>query len=117
MTRTIRVSAIALAISAGWTLPAQARATSDAVAQELAAMRAQMEAMAQRIDTLEAQLTEARTRADAAQAAVTAQASALPQQIAAAIPPAPAVARSSCSSRATSKGSRRLWRPSPAAAS
>lgn len=89
MTRTIRVSAIALAISAGWTLPAQARATNDAVAQELAAMRAQMEAMAQRIDTLEAQLTEARTRADAAQAAVAAQASTLPQQIAAAIPPAP----------------------------
>lgn len=89
MTRTIRVSALALAISAGWTLPAQARATNDAVAQELAAMRAQMEAMAQRIDTLEAQLTEARTRADAAQSAVAAQAAALPQQIAAAVPPAP----------------------------
>ena len=89
MTRTIRVSALALAISAGWTLPAQARATNDAVAQELAAMRAQMEAMAQRIDTLEAQLTEARSRADAAQSAVAAQAAALPQQIAAAVPPAP----------------------------
>ena len=73
MTSTIRISALALVISAGWALPAQAQSLDGGgVQQELAAMRAQMAAMAARIDTLEGQLTAARAKADAASAAVAA---------------------------------------------
>lgn len=73
MTRTIRISALALAISAGWVLPAQAQSADNAaIQQELAAMRAQMARMAERIDTLEGQLVEARAKADAAQQAAAA---------------------------------------------
>lgn len=71
MNRTIRISALALAVSAGWVLPAQAQSADNAaIQQELAAMRAQMTQMAQRIDTLEGQLADARAKADAAQQAV-----------------------------------------------
>lgn len=73
MTQKIRLSVSALAIASGWALPAQAQ-SSDAVRQELAAMRAQMERMAERIETLETQLAAAQAKADTAQ--VTAQAAA-----------------------------------------
>ncbi len=81
MIRNNRISAIALAVSAGWSLPAQAQsADSAAVQQELAAMRAQISQLVQRVDTLEGQLVDARARADAAQAA----AATIPAQVAAA---------------------------------
>lgn len=64
------VSVLAIAVAAGWAMPAQAQDDSAAVQRELAAMRAQMAAMASRIDTLEAQLADAKARAvSAAQAA------------------------------------------------
>jgi phosphate-selective porin OprO and OprP len=67
--RQLRVPAIAIAISAGWVLPAQAKPVDDAAMQrELAGMRAQMAQMAQRIDALEGQLAQARADASAAQA-------------------------------------------------
>ena len=67
MTITLRSSAIAVAIAAGWALPAQAQsAGSMSVQQELATMRAQMAQMAERIDTLESQLLVAEQKADAA---------------------------------------------------
>lgn len=70
MTRTIRASAVALALSGGWVLPAQAQsADSVAVARELAAMRAQMAQMTARIDTLEAQLVAANAKVEAASSA------------------------------------------------
>ena len=73
MTVRPAISTLALAVAAGWSLPAHAQAAdAAAIQQELAAMRAQMQAMAQRIDTLEGQLAEARTRADAAAAQVAA---------------------------------------------
>lgn len=72
MTRNTAISALAIAVSVGWALPAQAQAGNAAIAQEIAAMRAQMAQMAARIDTLEGQLVDARARADAAQAAVAA---------------------------------------------
>ncbi|MGE3692222.1 MAG: OprO/OprP family phosphate-selective porin [Novosphingobium sp.] len=86
MTHINRCSAIAIAISAGWALPAQAQsADSAAVRQELATMRAQMERMAERIDVLEARLAQANERAEtatasanAANAAVAAAANAKP---------------------------------------
>lgn len=78
MTRTIRASVLAMALSTGWVLPAQAQsADSAAVAQELAAMRAQMAQMAARIDTLEAQLANANAKADAATSAAGAASAAL----------------------------------------
>ncbi|MEJ2407848.1 MAG: porin [Novosphingobium sp.] len=65
--KIVRVSAVALAVSAGWVLPAQANAADAAsIQEELAAMRAQMEAMTQRIDSLEAQLATARAEAASA---------------------------------------------------
>ncbi len=67
MRKTLRISAVALAVSAGWALPTQASAADAAsVQEELAAMRAQMQAMAQRIDTLESELAAANAKADAA---------------------------------------------------
>lgn len=73
MTKQFHVSALALAISCGWAMPALAQSgSSAAVQQELAAMRAQMAQMAARIDTLEGQLTAAQAKADAASAAVAA---------------------------------------------
>lgn len=67
------ISALAIAVAAGWAAPAAAQDAA-AVAQELAAMRAQMAAMASRIDTLEGQLAVARTQADAATTAAQAAA-------------------------------------------
>lgn len=80
MTVRPAISTLALAVAAGWSLPAHAQAAdAAAIQQELAAMRAQMQVMAQRIDTLEGQLTEARASAEAARSAV----AAIPQQPAA----------------------------------
>ena len=73
MIHSIRSSALAVAVAAGWALPAQAQGTdAAAVQQELAAMRAQMAQMAQRIDTLENQLAAANAKADAATSAASA---------------------------------------------
>lgn len=70
MTHRLLPSALAIAVAAGWSLPAAAQgADSAAIQQELAAMRAQMQQMASRIDTLESQLADARARADSATAA------------------------------------------------
>lgn len=88
MTHSIRTSVLAVAIAAGWALPAQAQDAA-AVGQELAAMRAQMAQMASRIDTLEAQLASANAKADAATSAASAAASAA--TAAAASIPAPTV--------------------------
>ncbi|SFG15253.1 phosphate-selective porin OprO and OprP [Novosphingobium sp. CF614] len=85
MRNNLRVSAIALAVSAGWTLPTQASAADAAsVQQELAAMRAQMQAMARRIDSLEAELAAANAKAAAADqnAQAAAQAATAAQQAA-----------------------------------
>jgi phosphate-selective porin OprO and OprP len=69
VTRTrLTISTLAVAVAAGWAMPAAAQDTA-AVAQELAQMRAQMAAMASRIDTLEAQLQAAKVEAQAATAA------------------------------------------------
>lgn len=81
MIRTARSSVLALAVAAGWSLPAHAQtqaqtqaqsADSAAIQQELAAMRAQMTAMAQRIDTLQGQLADANAKAEAARVAAAA---------------------------------------------
>jgi phosphate-selective porin OprO/OprP len=79
------ISAVALAVSAGWALPAQAQVRdSGAVLQELQAMRAQMDAMAERIDSLESELAAANAKAEAAtQAAQSATATATAAQQAA----------------------------------
>ncbi len=67
MSSTIRTSALALAIAAGWALPAHAQSEEAmSVQQELAAMRAQMAQMADRINTLEGQLVAAEQKAEAA---------------------------------------------------
>ncbi len=87
MTRLFNVSALALAISCGWAMPALAQSSdSAAVQQELAAMHEQMAQMAARIDTLEGQLTAAQAKADAASAAV----AAIPAQPAATVSAKPA---------------------------
>ena len=89
MSILIRSSALALVVSAGWALPAQASAASDAsdaaIQQELAAMRAEMQAMAARIDILEGQLVDARAQAAAAQSkadTASVAVAAIPQQAA-----------------------------------
>lgn len=79
MIRTARISALALAVSAGWALPAQAQTTDNAaIQQELAAMRAQIGKLENRVDTLEGQLQQEKTRADAAEARAAVAASAPP---------------------------------------
>ncbi len=81
MTRLIRASALALAASSGWALPAYA--SDAAIQQELAAMRAEMARMASRIDSLESELGDARAKAAAAQAkadAASAAVAAIPAQ-------------------------------------
>lgn len=87
-------SALAIAVGAGWAIPAQAQvADSAAVQQELQAMRAQMQAMANRIDTLESQLATAKAQAQAAtDAAQSATQTAASAQAAAAKAPAVQVA-------------------------
>ncbi len=73
MIRTLRTSAMAIVIAAGWALPTHAQSADNAaIQQELAAMRAQMVQMSQRIETLEGQLTVAQSKADSAAAAVAA---------------------------------------------
>lgn len=67
MSRTIRCSAIAVAVAVGWALPAEA-ATKDADVQaQLAKLSAQMAQLVQRVDTLEGQVQVEKTRADAAE--------------------------------------------------
>jgi phosphate-selective porin OprO/OprP len=69
VTHSLRISTLAVAIAAGWTLPAQAQAQDSgnaAIRQELAAMRAHMQQMAARIDSLEGQLAVANAKAEAA---------------------------------------------------
>lgn len=61
----LTISALAVAASTGWTMPAAAQDNA-AVAEELARMRAQMAAMASRIDSLESQLQVAKAEAQAA---------------------------------------------------
>ena len=69
MSRSIRTSALALAVASGWALPAHAGDDTAAAAghanqtgpqQALAALRAQVQLIAQRIDLLEGQLGGAR---------------------------------------------------------
>ena len=77
MNRSARISAIALAVSVGWALPAQAQSTeSAAIQQELAAMRAQIDKLENRVNTLEGQVQQEKTRADAAEARAAAATSA-----------------------------------------
>ena len=95
MTRTIRTSALALALSAGWVLPAHASAAQDQqVMSQLAAMQAQLDQLNQRVAGLEGQLTTANARAEAAEtraaAAETAAAAATAQVAAAPAPSATA---------------------------
>ena len=83
MTRSLRISAIALAVSVGWALPAQAQsADSAAIQKELEAMRAQIDKLANRVGTLEGQVQQEKARADAAEARA-AQATAAPPAAAA----------------------------------
>lgn len=75
MSHSLCVSAVALAVSAGWAMPAQAQVTGDAmIQQELAAMRAQIDRLENRVDTLEGEVQQEKARADAAEAKVTATA-------------------------------------------
>ncbi len=72
MTRMLRTSTLALALSAGWVLPAHAAASKDTeVARQLAEMRAALDALNQRVGTLEGDLANAKARADAAEARAT----------------------------------------------
>lgn len=74
MNRTIRTSAIAIAIASGWALPAQAASDDAALAQELAAMRAQIAQLAQRVEVLEGELDVAEAKVAAADAKASAAA-------------------------------------------
>ncbi|WP_088307651.1 OprO/OprP family phosphate-selective porin [Novosphingobium sp. B 225] len=68
----LRTSTLALALSAGWVLPAHAAASKDTeVARQLAEMRAALDALNQRVGTLEGDLANAKARADAAEARAT----------------------------------------------
>lgn len=93
MNRTLRTSTIAMALAAGWVLPAHAAAAKqDEVARQLAEMRAQLDQLNQRVGTLEGDLSAARARADAAEnRAAAAQAEAAAAKAAAAKVPAPSV--------------------------
>lgn len=72
MTRMLRTSTLALALSAGWVLPVHAAASKDTeVARQLAEMRAALDALNQRVGTLEGDLANAKARADAAEARAT----------------------------------------------
>lgn len=66
MNRLSPISALAVAVSLGWSLPAQAADGDEALRAELSQMRQQMEAMAARIDMLESELEQADAKADAA---------------------------------------------------
>jgi len=73
MNARIYTSVVALAISTGWALPADAAPSNmEAVLEEMAAMRADMGRMASRITTLEGELTAAQVAASQASAAASA---------------------------------------------
>lgn len=93
MNRTLRTSTIALALAAGWVLPAHAAAArQDEVARQLAEMRAQLDQLNQRVGSLEGDLSDARARADAAETrAAAALAEAAAAKAAVAKVPAPSV--------------------------
>jgi phosphate-selective porin OprO/OprP len=97
MNRTFRCSAIAVAVAAGWALPAAAAtkgASRDAAVQaQLAQLAAQVAQLAQRVDTLEGQVQTERAhaaaadaRADRAEAAAAAAATKTTAALAAATP-------------------------------
>ena len=65
MSHSLRISAIALAVSAGWAMPAQAQGNDGAaIQQELAAMRAQIQRLEHRVDTLEGEVEQEKARAE-----------------------------------------------------
>lgn len=68
MSRTIRCSAIAVAVAVGWALPTEASAKDAEVQAQLAQLTAQMGQLTQRVDVLEGQLQTQTARADAAEA-------------------------------------------------
>jgi phosphate-selective porin OprO and OprP len=73
MSSKIYTPAIALALSTGWAMPAQAAPSAmESVLAEMQAMRAEMSQMAERITTLETELTAARAAASEANAAAAA---------------------------------------------
>ena len=83
-----KVSALALVVAAGWSMPALAQEDTAAIRAELAEMRARMAEMGERIETLEAALDAAQPQ----QSAVT-QATTAPTQAAAPAAVVPAEAR------------------------
>lgn len=96
MSHSLRISAIALAVSAGWAMPAQAQGNDGAaIQQELAAMRAQIQRLENRVDTLEGEVEQEKARADAAEAKMAASppAPSAAPAIAAASPAPPAPAK------------------------
>ena len=89
MTRILRSSSLAIAVAAGWAIPAQAATPKQAdVLQQIAVMQEQLQALNNRVATLEGQLDAAKARADAAEAkAAAAQTeAAAAKQVAAAVP-------------------------------
>ena len=68
MSKGLRISAIAVAVSLGWASPALASAKDNvAMREELAKMRAEMQALASRVNALEGQLDAAKAQAEAAE--------------------------------------------------
>ena len=68
MNRRIGTSAVAMAIAAGWALPAHAASENEEVLRQLAAMRGEMAQLEARVNVLEGQLVTEHARADAAEA-------------------------------------------------
>lgn len=68
MSRTIRCSAIAVAVAVGWALPTEAMAKDADVQAQLAQLNAQMGQLTQRVEVLEGQVQTQTARADAAEA-------------------------------------------------
>ena len=68
MKSTLHASALALAVTAGWVLPAHAQ-DAGAIGQELAQVREQMAEMAARMESLQAQLRAAQAQAASVEAA------------------------------------------------
>lgn len=68
MTLSHTTSAVAIAVSLGWALPAHAQSAADleAMKAQMQAMQAQLDAMKAKVDTLEGQLAAARADAQAA---------------------------------------------------
>ena len=65
------ISALALAVSLGWAMPAHAQSAADFTKMkvQMEAMQAQLDAMKSKVDTLEGQLTQAQAEAQTATAA------------------------------------------------